>query len=246
MGYEDGVERLKDLRRTNKLHNVAIDVDETIAAVHKVMTRLYNAEKGTRYTSEDHKDWDFKSIGSNYVEMMGHYVRAWKEFPNEIGMLADVDLIRELAQHYPIDLLTTRSINGSFLASSNPEWTVEETTSGTISGLYVWKAQQKIGFLPIICSPEKINKLEYGYSVLVDDSPTLAVKVEKANAATLLLVDKAYNRDIVESDRIIRVSDANQAFGMLIRANLETGGKKVLYQSDEGQRLIGLGRKRVA
>jgi hypothetical protein len=56
-----------------------VDIDETWASIHKIMIEeLYNKAKGTRYTVEDHADWDFKAIGSNYVEMMGFYVETWK------------------------------------------------------------------------------------------------------------------------------------------------------------------------
>ena len=84
---------------------LVLDIDETIADVHKVMIALYNEKKGTHYTVADHKDWDFKSIGSDYVEMMGHYVEAWKNHWEKIPFMGNRMSIVQMAQYFPLNLI---------------------------------------------------------------------------------------------------------------------------------------------
>ena len=203
---------------------IAIDVDEVLAGVHGVMIAEYNRAKGTNYTINDHADWDFKSIGSNYAEMMGFYVDAWQNHNQEIRLLADPEKIRELGQYFVIDAPSSRGRDG--------------VTDGACDGLMEWWERNKLEWFPFFCDSTKIDKLRLEYPVYIDDSPKLAEKIVSRNDNFLLLVDKPYNRHIEECSNILRTADFNSAADEIIDASIKIGHGKVHYQSPEGQAFI--------
>lgn len=216
---------LRQMIRKQYPFTVGIDVDETLAGVMSVAIALYNKEKGTNYTMENHKDWDFKSIGSNYVEMMGFYVDAWKDHSKEIKLLAHPLKLIELGQYFVLDAPSSRDHEG--------------LTGGTYEGLRdFWQRNALDQWLPFFCDATKINKLNLGYPAYVDDSPKLAEAITSRNEGFLLLVTKPYNLYIKESARVLRVDDCDHAADELINAAKKEGKAKCLYQCPEGQALL--------
>jgi len=118
-------------------------------------------------------------------------------------------------------------------------------TAGTLPGLYAWRYAHRLDYLPILISPERINKVEFGYPMLFDDSPRLASRVEENGSGILFLVDKPYNRDIKESKKVFRVADVNVAFGALLEALRCEGSRKMIFQTPIGQDWV-YGRKRIS
>jgi hypothetical protein len=234
MDKEELVEVLRPMIR-NRMHlSGGIDIDETLAEVHEIMIEdLYNKAKGTHYRVEDHTDWDFRSIGSNYVEMMGFYVETWKNHHDRIPFIGNLETIRELSQYVLLDEFTARSVDDAGV------------TAGTLPGLYAWRRAQQLDYLPIVVSPEQINKIEFRYPMLFDDSPRLAARVEENGSGILFLVDKPYNRDIKESKRVFRVADVNVAFGALLEALRCEGSRKMIFQTPIGLDWV-YGRRKVA
>lgn len=215
---------LRSIVRPGKIVHVEIDVDEVLAKVHEIMITNYNKAKGTHYTINDHKDWDFKSIGSDYTEMMGFYVDAWKNHYDKIKLAANPQVILELGQYFTLDIASSRDYYG--------------TTGGTSESLGAWIDMHKLQWMPHFCDPTKINKLDQDYEVNIDDSPRLAKELMLRKSGFLLLVDRPYNRDLEQSTRILRVDGFDGAAKELIRAARAVHRKKMLYQSDDGQRFI--------
>lgn len=210
-----------------------LDVDETLAAVHKIMIEdLYNKAKGTHYTVKGHTDWDFKAIGSNYAEMMGFYVETWKNHHSRIPFIGNLEEIRELSQYMLLDILTSRSSDGMGI------------TAGTLTGLDAWRCAHQLDYLPLVTSPDSIDKREFRYPMLFDDSPRLAATVQESGEGVLFLVSKAYNMNIKESKKIFRVADVNVAFSALLEAMRVEGIPKLIFQTQMGQDLV-YGRKKV-
>lgn len=211
-------------RDTSEGITIALDIDEVLAEVHEVMLRLYNKEKGTNYTLADHKDWDFKSINSNYAEMMGFYVDAWKDHWKEIRFLGDRQKLIKVEQVFVQDICSSRDYYG--------------LTGGTTKTAKEWLSMHKLNWLPFFFDATKIKKLALGYPIYVDDSPKLAEEVEKRGEAFILLVDKPYNRYLSNTRRILRVDGINAAADELLRAADAAGLKKKYYQTQVGQRFL--------
>ncbi len=206
---------------------VALDIDEVLALVHPVMIELYNKEKGTHYTMKDHTDWDFKGIGSNYLEMMVHYTNAWKDHWGEIALGGDRRNIIELGQYFVTDIASARDH--------------DSITGESVDGTDKWIRMQKLDWMPYFYDSTKINKKIMEYTVNVDDSPRLANSFLFADSGFLLLVDKPYNRHISDSERILRVEGIDRAAHELIEAAIDVGREKRHYQTRAGQRFINEG-----
>ena len=203
---------------------IALDVDEVMALVHPVMIELYNKGKGTSYTIEDHSDWDFRGIGSNYLEMMKHYVDAWKNHWQEIKLGGSRECIAELGQYFVLDMTSSRDR--------------DSITGGSTEGTDKWIRMHRLDWIPCFYDSTGINKRMLEYSVNIDDSPKLAESFAFADCGFLLLVDKRYNRHIPDGNRILRIEGLDGAVDELISAAIAVGREKRLYQDYAGQRFI--------
>lgn len=202
------MEELKSLLRDGKGLRVAIDIDETLAMVHALMLANFNKAHGTNFTVKDHTDWDFRSIGSSYSEMMPFYTQVWREQWREIPFAGDIKMLGELAGHYTVNLLTTRSA------------TERGMTGGTVDAMNEWIRLHGIDLVlpaPIICNPKQDKAIDFDYHIYVDDSPVLAKTVERMDGKSLFLIDHPYNRCISDDGKkIIRVENAQKATAALI------------------------------
>ena len=187
-----------------RLIRVAIDVDQTVALVHPLMIENFNKANGTNFTIEDHVDWDFKALGSNYVEMMPFYAKVWIEQWRQIPLIADPEQIKALGKYYESGFLTTRSP------------TNEGITGGTVDTMNEWFKMHGLGGVPVdICDPRQNKARDWDRDVYVDDSPRLADTVQGMEGKFLLLIDQRYNRDVKDGERIMRVADADEAVRVL-------------------------------
>jgi 5'(3')-deoxyribonucleotidase len=209
--------------RPGRVH-ISIDIDQTLAGVHEVMIALYNKAKGTRYTVADHTDWDFKSIGSNYAEMMTFYVKAWKDHWREIMLMGNRDSLIESEQYFVQDISSSRDYHGP--------------TGGTTDTTVQWLNMQRLDWLPYFFDSTKINKLDMKYEIYIDDSPKLAEDITARNSSFQLLIDRPYNRYLRNSDRILRVSGFDEAAAEIISAATDVGIGKRYYQTHMGQRFL--------
>jgi 5'(3')-deoxyribonucleotidase len=212
---------IRNVESNGRRIHIALDIDQTLAAVHEVMISLYNGEKGTRYTVADHTDWDFKSIGSNYVEMMKFYVTAWRDHWQEIKLMGSRESLIELEQYFVQDISSSRDYYG--------------ITGGTTDATKEWLNMQRLDWLPYFFDSTKIGKLELRYQIYVDDSPKLAEAIRKSNKAFQFLIERPYNRHISNTDSIMRVSGVDDAASEMIKAAMELGIEKRYYQTEQGQ-----------
>jgi 5'(3')-deoxyribonucleotidase len=215
-------ERSMKLAPTNV--QIAIDMDEVIAEVHEVMIAIYNRAKGTVYTIEDHKDWDFRSVGSNYEEMMGYYVDAWRNHWKEIRLIGDKEKIIELGQYFVLDIVSSRGGDG--------------VTDGTCDGADSWIRMHKLEWMPVFFDSTGIKKHILDYQLYIDDSPRLAEAIVESGRGFVLLASKPYNAHLEENSRLLRVRDIDEAVDEIISAAKDLGMGKRLYQNWVGQRFI--------
>jgi hypothetical protein len=201
--------------------HLSFDVDETIAGTFSTMIRFYNKQNGTNYTIADHKDWDFKSIGSDYASMMRLYVQTWRERTSEIPLIVDRNNVIEVVQYIVSDASTSRG--------------GDEVTDGTDAHLREWLIWHKLAFMPIYCDKTSISKVDLQYEINIDDSPRFAEKVIKTQQGFLLLVDKPYNRHVPDNEHILKVSNADDAIGEIIDACQSVGRGKNYLQGEKGR-----------
>lgn len=207
--------------------HVSIDIDETIAEVHEVMLRNYNRVKGTNYTIADHKDWDFKSVGSNYLEMMKFYVDAWKNHWEEIRFMGNKYSLIRVEEYFTQDV------------SSSRDWNERDgPTGGTIEGTEKWLFANGINWLPYFFDQTKIKKFDLKYEIYVDDSPKLAEEIISRSRRFQFVIDKPYNRHIPDTERTMRVSGIDEFSEELISAAIDVGIGKRHYQGRVAQRFL--------
>ncbi len=200
----NSVEELGSLLRKGQ-PRVALDVDGTMANVLDLMLAGYNTKHGTTYTAADHRDWNFKSINSNYEEMMHFYTDAWKNNYRSIKFTGDSAQMRELARHYEVSIVTTRSPDSS------------GATGGTVENLQNWLKMHGLDSYPLeVCPPDK-SKADMGYDIYIDDSPKVAEEVI-AKGKLILLIDMPYNRYIRDGDSVVRVKNVQEAMQVLIES----------------------------
>lgn len=216
------VESLKSWRRQyGPTPKIAVDIDSTWADVLPVILDNFNKAKGTNFNVKDHIDWDFNSLGSNYMEMMLFYVSAWRERWQEIAFLGSIQTTIELTKCYNVSMLTTRSP------------TAEGVTGGTVDTMHEWirlHGIDKILAPPQICDP-KLNKArDFDYDAYIDDSPRLADTIMQMPGKIQFLVNQRYNQEVKDDGKkVIRVNDVNHAMRILIevaRGDLIAEGKR--------------------
>jgi 5'(3')-deoxyribonucleotidase len=214
------------IRHGERTHGtiVSIDIDQSLANVHEVMIGLYNKSKGTTYTVEDHKDWDFKSIGSNYNEMMSFYVDAWKNHWKEIKLMGHREGLIRSEEYFVQDISSSRDHYG--------------LTGGTTDSTNKWLSMQGLNWLPVFFDATKIRKSLLAYQIYIDDSPKLADEIQQTGKAFQFLIDRPYNRYIRDSPTIMRVPSFDDASAEMIRGATSLGISKRHYQSETGQQFL--------
>ena len=201
------MKELASLLRDEQKIKVALDVDSTIADILPLMISDFNKIKGTSFTVDDCTDWNFTSIGSNYLEMMPLYVNVWKNRWQDIQFTANVEHINELIKYYDVSLLTTRSA------------TNEGITGGTVDTMHKWLNLHNLGHISVqICDPKQNKARDFDYQIYLDDSPGLAETIEKMDRKLIFLVDQKYNQHILESERVRRVPNVQAAVNLLVDA----------------------------
>lgn len=183
---------------------VAIDVDNTIAMVIPVWFEIASRATGKLFVPEHHASYDFKDIGSTYEEMLPHYVTAWRDYHNQIPFSGNVGHIEELANHYVVHLLTTRSPDDNGL------------TGGTVPAMREWLRIQGLGKVPVETCDPSISKVTFDYHVYIDDSPSLALEIAETPGKFILLVDHKFNERVPNSSRVLHVANSEKATRILL------------------------------
>jgi hypothetical protein len=202
---------LVSILREKQLIRVAYDIDQTTALVHPLMISNFNVANGTNFTVKDHVDWDFKALGSNYMEMMPFYAKVWINQWRQIPLLGNADNIKDIGRYYDFSFLTTRSL------------TMAEVTGRTINTMGKWLKMKKLDGIPVeICDPKQNKARDFDRDVYVDDSPRLADTVQNMEGKFMLLIDQRYNREVKDTDNIMRVTADDAAKVLMSAARIES------------------------
>lgn len=178
---------------------IAIDVEETLAHIHKVWVEMVNTLYKTNFSFEDITDWYFKDtkfeqIGIEPNVFLDMIEKIWEERwyeipPTEININKKIEL---LANVHRVDIVTQQNSNK----------------------VLQWLKKFSIPYNSFISIPLEESKSKLDYDVFIDDSPILAEELTLDKK--LLLYDRPYNRKIKESKNIIRIYNFDQALKILL------------------------------
>ncbi len=185
--------------------SVSLDIDVTIADIYAPMLDELNKKNAaaghpTNYRSEDVTNYNWSTVGSKWKgEMDQIYNYVWLNRPNDITLLIDPAKLHELRRHIPVNLVTQKDDHTT--AEATRQWLVKHGLDGL--DLHILTPGQ--------------NRLDMGFRFYIDDNPSLAEKITTRDGKTLFLVFHQCN-DYIQEDgkKIIKVSDANQAFDQLL------------------------------
>lgn len=178
---------------------VALDVDFTVADIGSVMLRLHNMSVSGSYKTDDIVDWHWESVNMTSEQFVDTYVKAWNEHTRDIPITMDVSLLRSAQQFYDIELVTSRKNSKGF--------------EDTVDALKEWMTLNGIGDVPLVLSNAHEHKSSLDYDFFVDDSPALARAMSESaeKGKVLFVIDAPYNRDVKDSENVLRVRNANEA-----------------------------------
>ncbi|MCL4365524.1 hypothetical protein M1590_04335 [Candidatus Marsarchaeota archaeon] len=196
---------LRDAYKSGTSVRVAIDIDHTLAVIAPLMLAAFNRDHGTSFTADDHADYEFRSIGSNYEEMMPYYTEVWKSQYKQIPFSGNVGQIKELTKYYEVNILTARSQNN------------EGPTGGTVDAMHDWLRINGLGDIHVeICDRMKSKVADFDYHVYIDDSPVLAKEIESTEGRFMFLVSHRYNEHIANGPRVLHVAKSEVATNALL------------------------------
>ena len=180
--------------RARRRLRVALDVDDTVADISRVVLRKVNRELGTDYVFESiWGTWNSdKVLWDTYARF---YEELWTKKHKTIRLFVDKRLLRQLARHYDISFVSARG------------W-----SRASAQGLADWLKHHKLENIPVEITNTSDDKARLGYDVYIDD---YHVKVK--GKRMLLLIDYGHNRHIRESRNVTRVRGVNDAIRLLIK-----------------------------
>ncbi len=182
--------------------SVSVDADQVLCPAFQFVMRKINDTRGANHTFEEmayypsSKDQFF--FGVPYSEFRRLYDESWANEWHLIENLADRGKIAKLATQIDLDVVSSR---GEEAASPLIRW-VEHNHPGT--------------FGKVLIVPNRSDKSELDYTIFIDDAPRIAGAIEARDDKLLLLVDAPYNRDIPDTQKVVRVADVNEAVDLLL------------------------------
>jgi 5'(3')-deoxyribonucleotidase len=182
---------------------VALDVDQVMAHAFLLVVDLVNKQTDSDYIYEDLKEYPEPPkpfLNVTNAEFWKLYDVAWNEHWEEIGRLGEKKLYIELFSSFKVDIVSSR---GEEAAEPLRKW-MKKYYPEIEARLVVLKKFGDKSVLP--------------YQVYIDDAPRLPGKIELMEGKLVLLVDAPYNRDIKESNKVVRVANVNDACRRLLSA----------------------------
>ncbi|MDE1768292.1 MAG: hypothetical protein KGH64_01620 [Candidatus Micrarchaeota archaeon] len=201
------VETLGALLRNGSRPRLSMDIDEVLGNTFENLLHVYNKANGTNFTIADNVSFDLQWMGlKSSAELIPYYINTWRSRHSDIKFLGNLRLLKALAGHYEIDLVTAGSHEHENLSS--------------IDALRNWLKMHMLHEFPLVLCPPNTSKATLGYSVYVDDSPNLAKLIAGREDKVQLLVKGPWNKDYHRTDikGIIPVDNVHHAVNLLIEA----------------------------
>ncbi len=175
--------------------SMLIDIDGTLADIHKLFAEKLSKEFNTSFSVEDITGWGFTGkaeilwLDTKYCVDLIHqlWTDNWKSVP-----LVDplsIHILENLKSEYKIDIVTATAV---------PEV------------LKSWGFNKKIPHDNFIVHE---NKHELDYDIYIEDNPNLYDKLKPSQL--LLLHDRPWNRHVGNKTNVIRFNKFDEIVGIL-------------------------------
>jgi len=176
---------------------IALDVDGVLADLTGMILKIYGEETGVYLEREIVTEWEFwTKLGMSRREFVDLIVRAWLRW-DEINPLEDdlAEDTRSLLRLGRVDILTQRP-------------------ASTIQPVKRWLKEHGVSYHSFTWVPLKSSKTNFQYDFYIDDSPHLAEQLRKLRRR-ILLYDQPWNRNLRESEYVMRVKSLDDCLGYL-------------------------------
>lgn len=174
---------------------IALDIEGTIADIHKPFIEKYNTDNRTNLSVQDIDAYSFRGTEFRITveEFFGYIKNIWDDDLEKI--LPTEENLREklipLHNLYELDIVTS-----SIIIDNNEN-----------RGKYIllgWLEKHKIPYNEFVHLDSKKSKSDLEYDYYIDDSPFLAEEVEK-KGKFIFLYDQPWNRHIKDSGNVKRI-----------------------------------------
>ncbi len=189
---------------------VAIDVDEVLTRTNDYFLREFNEEHGTEFKREDITDYNYLWVekeGFNRDYVFGKLVEYVRNDLDSYDIGSDiVDVLSNLKNlGHELFILTSRD---DLVKERTIEWLEKSFGKGFFDEMvFTGDAISKT-----ICKSEVCKIHEF--DVLIEDAPHYCQEVSKAGVKVLMM-DCPWNRDVKESENLIRVNNWKEVFDFL-------------------------------
>ena len=167
---------------------ILIDIEGTLADIHRVIVRDYNIKHKTSYSIHSITDWDLSEFPLTKKRFLKKVDKLWQERwskipPTEGSLRAKLTRISE---YNHVDLGTNNGKN--------------------LSSMLMWQKKNLGTTFKVIGFAGKYNKLMVAdyYDIFIDDEPGLAEQLTELGKQ-LLLYDRPWNRNIKDSKYVQRI-----------------------------------------
>jgi len=186
----------------NSTVRIALDVDGVLADVMPLWLELYNSNYGAQLTFENLTTWDFWMPAgiprSTFYRIFSQAWRLWRKIPPTEENLGEK--VQALMRKGRVDIVTGRSRD-------------------TVQHVKHWLSHHHITYNNFVAVPSTRSKAKLDYTIYIDDAPRVAVAVAK-KGGRIALYDQPWNRNVQESETIVRVMNLTEAAELVNKLRL--------------------------
>lgn len=176
---------------------ISLDVDDVLADTKSVLIKYITLIRGK--CDWDFNQWEFKEGGISREAFLEIYKLVWHVHNNEIKATINSDEIKEIMKNNDITLVTARD-------------------KDDIPPLKRWLKHNFAGIdFKVINTRGIKEKLELDFDIYIDDSPVLLQY--KKDHRKLIIVEQPWNKNIRESETVIKVKNLREAIYFLNNLN---------------------------
>lgn len=193
---------IENFIKKNERASIALDVDQVMANSFTLVAEELNMAHGTHYTLKDIKE--YPTAGRPFLNVTNEefnkvyddvWIKNWRGIPK----LASNDILARLSKAFKVDIVSSR---GEEAAGPLRKWL----------GLYYPEMKNHI-----VVTKKYSDKSSLPYNIFVDDAPRLASTIEKIEGKLLLLIDAPYNKDIRDTQKVVRFPNVDSACAELLK-----------------------------
>lgn len=176
-------------------YKITIDVDGTIADIHRMWAKKVSELYKTDFTLEDITDWNWgekaRSLGLTFDDCLNLYKRIWLDEWQSIPLTDPfvINTLNFLINEYDVDIVSAELI--------------EEKIKS-------WLDYNSIPYKKVIFTDKKS---ELSYDVFIDDNPELTKKLQSNR---LIIYNRPWNINVNGFERILKFSEAPEAIENLL------------------------------